>query len=71
MAPFTYHCLSKLVRVMRGRTEMGRIVYRSAYAGWCWAPRNSTFRTPSRLTWSDVIPDVEAWYETEASNGTI
>jgi hypothetical protein len=61
MTPVTYRVHGKYIAVMSGRTMIGRIVYREAFSGWCWAPINSTHRTPSRTNWSDVIPDIEAW----------
>jgi hypothetical protein len=61
MTPVTYRVRSQYVAVMSGSIMLGRIVYRSAFDGWCWAPLNSTHRTPARPTWPDVKPDVEAW----------
>ena len=63
MTPLTYRVRAKWIHVSQGRLIVGRIIYREAFAGWCWSPINSTDRTPSRSTWPEVIPDVEAWFK--------
>lgn len=64
MRPLTYRVRSKFISVAFGDQLIGRITYRADVVGWCWSPHENVTSQPTpRLTWPDVIPDVEAWVE--------